>query len=73
MYTRVYDVDMRTNIVIDDELLREAQKLTGIKTKKEVIHKALAQLIAQKKHKPLLKLRGKIEFVRGYDHKATRG
>jgi Arc/MetJ family transcription regulator len=36
---------MRTNIVLDDKLIERAQKLTGIKTKREVVHEALRLLI----------------------------
>jgi Arc/MetJ family transcription regulator len=63
---------MRTNIVLDDELLAEAARLSGIKTKKELVHEALRVYIATKKRKSLLDLRGKIEFAPGYDHKALR-
>lgn len=64
---------MRTNIVLDDDLVAEASRLSGIKTKKELVHEALRVLIAARKRKNLLDLRGKIEFVPGYDHKALRG
>ena len=36
---------MRTTIVLDDKLVQRAQKLTGIKTKREVVHEALRTLI----------------------------
>jgi Arc/MetJ family transcription regulator len=36
---------MRTNIVLDDKLIERAQKLTGIKTKREVVQEALQTLI----------------------------
>jgi Arc/MetJ family transcription regulator len=49
---------MRTNIVLDDKLVERAQKLTGIKTKREVIHEALRTLI-------LLREQGNIRTVRG--------
>lgn len=63
---------MRTNIVLDDDLMAEATRLTGIKTKKDLVHEALRVLIATRKRKSLLDLRGKIEFAPGYDHKALR-
>jgi Arc/MetJ family transcription regulator len=63
---------MRTNIVLDDELMAEATRLTGIKTKKDLVHEALRVLIATRKRKSLLDLQGKIEFAPGYDHKALR-
>jgi len=63
---------MRTNIVLDDELLSEAIRVTGIKTKKEVVHEALRLLVATKTRKSLLDLAGKIELAPGYDYKALR-
>lgn len=63
---------MRTNIVLDDDLLAEAARLSGIKTKKDLVHEALRVFIASKKRKSLLDLRGKIEFAPDYDHKVLR-
>jgi len=63
---------MRTNIDLDDELLAEAAKLTGIKTKKELVHQALKMMIESKKRRSLLELAGKIEFDPDYDYKASR-
>jgi Arc/MetJ family transcription regulator len=73
VYEEVYGDLMRTNIVLDDDLVAEASRLSGIKTKKELVHEALRVLIATKKRKNLLDLRGKIAFAPGYDHKALRG
>ena len=63
---------MRTNIVLDDELIAEAARLSGISTKKELVHEALRVFIATRKRKNLLDLRGKIEFAPGYEHKVLR-
>lgn len=63
---------MRTNLVLDDELVSEAKRLTGIKTKKELVHEALRALISARRRKSLLEIRGKVEFSRGYDHKPLR-
>lgn len=63
---------MRTNVVIDDELMDEAIKLSGIKTKKDVISYALREFVAARKKKNLLDLAGRIEFQEDYDHKALR-
>lgn len=65
-------MDVRTNIVIDEDLLEEAQKVTGIKTKRQVVHEALRVLIRTRKRKSLLDLFGKIEFYPGFDHKKLR-
>jgi len=63
---------MRTNIVLDDALVDEAMKLTGASTKKEVVHLALEELIRSRKKKNLVDLAGRIQFRRGFDHKAMR-
>lgn len=64
---------MRTNIEIDDQLIEEAFKLTNVRTKKELVHLALEELIKAKKKKDLLDLAGKIEFHESYDYKSLRG
>jgi Arc/MetJ family transcription regulator len=53
---------MRTNIVLDDDLIHKAQKLTGIKTKKAVIHEALATLIRLREQSQVRTLRGKLTW-----------
>ena len=62
----------RTNIVLDDELVAEAARLSGLTTKRELVHEALKLLIETKKRKSLLDLEGKIRFAPGYDHKSLR-
>ncbi|MBI5212017.1 MAG: type II toxin-antitoxin system VapB family antitoxin [Nitrospirae bacterium] len=49
----------RTNIVLDDEVIEEAKKLTSLKTKKEVIDFALRELINHFKRKKLIAIRRK--------------
>jgi Arc/MetJ family transcription regulator len=63
---------MRTNIVIDDELLNEAFSVSNAKTKKDLIHEALKELIRLKKRKNLTDLAGSIKFYKNYDHKELR-
>jgi len=63
---------MRTNIVIKDELLEEAMKLAGVKTKKEVVNMALEEFVKNRKRGNLKELKGKIKFKEGYDHKQMR-
>lgn len=63
---------MRTNVVLDDALVAEASKLTGIKTKRELINVALLTLIKSKKKKKLSDLEGKISFRKNYDYKKLR-
>ena len=52
---------MRTNIVLDDKLVERAQKLTGIKTKREVVHEALRTLILLSEQAEIRNLRGKLK------------
>jgi Arc/MetJ family transcription regulator len=63
---------MRTNIVIDDGLMEEALRLSGAKTKRDAVHKALEEFIAGLKRRDLKEIRGKIEFAAGYDYKKLR-
>ena len=51
----VYDYGMgRTNIEIDDDLVRKARKLTRLKTKREIVDKALELLVRSESRKGLL-------------------
>lgn len=63
---------MRTNIDLDDELIKEAMRLAGVTTKKEVVHLALHEFVRARKKKNLLDLAGRIHFRRGFDHKKLR-
>ena len=63
---------MRTNIVLDDELVADAMRLSGIKTKREVIHSALRDFVAVRSRENLLDLKGKIRLADDYDYKTTR-
>ncbi|BFN38069.1 type II toxin-antitoxin system VapB family antitoxin [Fidelibacter multiformis] len=53
---------MRTNIVIDDKLMDLALKITGLKTKKEVVEEGLKALIQIQQQKQLKSLRGKLHW-----------
>jgi len=57
------EADMRTNIELDDDLIERAQQLTGIKTKREVVHEALRLLILLNEQKEIRTLRGKLPWV----------
>ena len=63
---------MRTNVVLDDKLVEEAIRLSGAKTKKDVISFALQEFVATRKRLNLLDLAGKISFRKDYDYKALR-
>ncbi len=53
---------MRTNVVLDDNLIERARRLTGIKTKREVIHEALRALVLLHKQAGVRRLRGKLHW-----------
>jgi len=53
---------MRTNIVIDEDLMNEAMSLTQIKTKKAIVETSLKLLIQLKKQEQLKSLRGKLQW-----------
>ena len=53
---------MRTNIVIDDELMNEAMTLSRLKTKKAVVETGLKLLIHIKKQERIKSLRGKLKW-----------
>jgi len=63
---------MRTNIVLDDEIIEKAFRYSNAKTKKELIHEALKEFIDAKQRLNLRDLRGKIEFRADYDYKRLR-
>lgn len=63
---------MRTNIVLDDRLVKEALKLTRAKTKRELVNQALKEFVENRKRLNLMDLFGKIEFAKNYNYKALR-
>lgn len=63
---------MRTNVVLDDDLVKKAFKHSRARTKKDLIHEALEELVAARQKRDLRDLRGKIGFSGGYDYKKLR-
>jgi Arc/MetJ family transcription regulator len=63
---------MRTNIVLDERLVKEAMKLSRTKTKKELVNQALKEFVKNRKRLNLMDLAGKIEFAKDYNYKALR-
>ncbi len=53
---------MRTNIVIDDKLMSEALKATGLSTKREAVELGLKLLVRQNRQQAIRKLRGKLKW-----------
>jgi Arc/MetJ family transcription regulator len=53
---------MRTNIVIDDDLMADALKATGLRTKKEAVEEGLKLLVKWNKQQSIRRLRGKLHW-----------
>ena len=53
---------MRTNIVIDDKLMRDVLRATGLKTKREAVELGLRTLLRLSKQAEIRRLRGKLEW-----------
>lgn len=63
---------MATNLSIDPELIDRALEVSGERTKKAAVTKALQEFIARRRQKRLLELFGKLEWDEAYDYKAER-
>ena len=53
---------MRTNIVIDDDLMEEALKVSQLKTKKDAVEEGLRLLVQRKKQEKIKNLKGKLQW-----------
>lgn len=53
---------MRTNIVIDDKLMRDALRATGLKTKRETVERGLQILLRLSKQAEIRRFRGKLQW-----------
>lgn len=62
---------MRTNIVIDDELMREALRASGAGTKKEAVERGLRMLVRVNKQAEIRKFRGKLHWEGDLDAMRT--
>ena len=62
---------MRTNIEIDDKLMADALKATGLSTKKEAVELGLKALIKLKKQSSIRALRGKLKWEGDLDEMRT--
>jgi Arc/MetJ family transcription regulator len=63
---------MATNLSIDPDLLERALEVSGERTKKAAVTKALEEFIARRRQTRLLDLMGKLEWDKGFDYKAER-
>jgi Arc/MetJ family transcription regulator len=58
---------MRTNVVIDDELMESALKASGMKTKKDAIEEGLKLLVKMKYQERIKDFRGKLKWIGNLD------
>ena len=63
---------MASNLALDDNLLNEAMRVGGFKTKKETVTVALHELLRRKKAMELIDLFGSVEIDDDYDNKTMR-
>jgi Arc/MetJ family transcription regulator len=63
---------MRTNIVLDDKLVKDAMKASGAKTKREVVSMGLRELLRAKAQRKLLDVRSAGLIDPAYDYKKAR-
>ncbi len=63
---------MATNLAIDPGLLERAVAVSGERTKKAVVTKALQEFIARREQKRVVELMGKLEWDQSFNYKAGR-
>jgi hypothetical protein len=63
---------MATNLSIDPALIEQALEVSGERTKKAAVTRALEEFIARRRQKRLLDLVGKLEWDASFDYKAER-
>ena len=63
---------MATNLALDDNLIEEARRAGGHKTKKEAVTAALAEYVRRRKQARLVSAFGTYEFDPTYDYKSER-
>jgi len=62
---------MRTNIVIDDKLMRETLRATGLKTKREAVDLGLRTLLRLRRQAEIRRFRGKLDWRGDLDRMRT--
>jgi hypothetical protein len=63
---------MPTNLALDDQLIEEARKLGGYKSKKDTVNAALDEFIQHRRRLEVIKAFGTIDFDETYDYKIER-
>jgi Arc/MetJ family transcription regulator len=61
-----------TNLALDDALVEAAKRLGGHRSKRAAVNSALAEYVARRKRRRILKLFGKLQWDPRYDYKAER-
>jgi Arc/MetJ family transcription regulator len=62
---------MRTNIVIDDKLMKETLRLTGLRTKREAVELGLRTVVRLRKQEAIRSFRGKLKWQGDLDAMRT--
>jgi Arc/MetJ family transcription regulator len=63
---------MATNLAIDPDLLERALEVSGERTKKAAVTRALQEFIARREQRQVLELVGKLDWDASFDYKAER-
>ena len=63
---------MATNLALDPDLIERAVKVSGEKTKKAAVTRALEEFITRRNQKRLIELMGRLEWDESFDYKAER-
>ena len=63
---------MATNLALDPDLIERAVKVSGEKSKKAAVTRALEEFITRRSQKRLIDLMGKLEWDESFDYKAER-
>ena len=63
---------MATNLALDPDLIERALKVSGEKTKRAAVTRALEEFITRRSQKRLVDLMGKLEWDESFDYKAER-
>lgn len=63
---------MATNLSLDPDLIERAVEVSGERTKKAAVTRALEEFIARRRQKQLVDLMGKLEWDKSFDYKAER-
>jgi hypothetical protein len=66
------EAHMATNLSLDPKLIERALEVSGERTKKAAVTRALEEFIARRRRKSLIDLMGKLEWDDGYDYKRDR-